>query len=527
MKSASSSWKEFLAWLATTESVLQYLTIRDAERMREVCVSWCVALSTHGARKQRVRACALGSGSPMSSSLSSNALRLAYWENVLCVDDAVESILNTNERGWPNSISHVAAYERLAGKRGGSACLAVEDVEGEILRDVTRTFPTHSLFASPEGRDALANILKTISTAIPEVGYCQGMNFVIGSLLACIAQDAPINVSVEAEASVFWIAAAMVRNLDMVELWKPGVPQLKYRIYQFDRLLASLVPELHAHFANIGLSPDFFASRWFLTLFSYSMGPCECLYRFWDVFFHEGWKTVFRAGIAMLKSVKERLLSMSLEEISKFFRAGKHVRSFVNSSRPGKLVERALAIKVSNRFLRSLEDAYVSNMLLKVADGKIRRKIDSIESPTKCDVRVLRARIEGVDHRLRESRKELDALTEHLSIIDTDLDDLREFKDSTCEQLHKMMYTGGIIAESEFAMIREKIEALEAEITESVAARNDALVAASSVRLDVEELVDLKRLFSDQLCSILALSEQIKATTLRSLFDGLDMAGAD
>jgi len=56
-------------------------------------------------------------------------------------------------------------------------------VEGEILRDVSRTFPSHRVFEpSGVGQDMLANILKVVARVEEGVGYCQGQNYVAGVL---------------------------------------------------------------------------------------------------------------------------------------------------------------------------------------------------------------------------------------------------------------------------------------------------------------------------------------------------------
>lgn len=53
------------------------------------------------------------------------------------------------------------------------------------MRDVMRTFQTMHIFKENEiGRIMLTRILLAISLACPEVGYCQGMNFVGGTLVA-------------------------------------------------------------------------------------------------------------------------------------------------------------------------------------------------------------------------------------------------------------------------------------------------------------------------------------------------------
>ena len=55
--------------------------------------------------------------------------------------------------------------------------------EGEISRDVPRTFPLHPLFEKGRGREMLGNVLKVLARLHPRIRYCQGMNCVAGALL--------------------------------------------------------------------------------------------------------------------------------------------------------------------------------------------------------------------------------------------------------------------------------------------------------------------------------------------------------
>lgn len=55
-----------------------------------------------------------------------------------------------------------------------------------IQRDLARTFPTHTFFRHSEeggGQEMLFNVIKAYSLYDPQVGYCQGLPFVVGCLL--------------------------------------------------------------------------------------------------------------------------------------------------------------------------------------------------------------------------------------------------------------------------------------------------------------------------------------------------------
>lgn len=55
-------------------------------------------------------------------------------------------------------------------------------IEGEILKDISRTFPLHPLFRDLNGigQRILGNVLLSCSIYNKKIGYCQGMNFVAG-----------------------------------------------------------------------------------------------------------------------------------------------------------------------------------------------------------------------------------------------------------------------------------------------------------------------------------------------------------
>jgi hypothetical protein len=56
--------------------------------------------------------------------------------------------------------------------------------EKQITRDLSRTFPSIEYFQEGGGgQDALFNVVKAYSLYDPEVGYCQGLSFVVGPLL--------------------------------------------------------------------------------------------------------------------------------------------------------------------------------------------------------------------------------------------------------------------------------------------------------------------------------------------------------
>jgi hypothetical protein len=57
--------------------------------------------------------------------------------------------------------------------------------EKMIIRDLARTFPKHEFFKNSNGlgQESLFNVMKAYSLYDVEVGYCQGLSFIVGTLL--------------------------------------------------------------------------------------------------------------------------------------------------------------------------------------------------------------------------------------------------------------------------------------------------------------------------------------------------------
>jgi Rab-GTPase-TBC domain len=89
------------------------------------------------------------------------------------------------------------------------------------------------------------------------VGYCQGMNFVVGILLNVYAD----------EEKAFWACLGLFKKCKLNGLYRAGLPSLHIMNYQLQRLLESIIPKLYKHLRSVGMSIDYFTSKWIMTLF--------------------------------------------------------------------------------------------------------------------------------------------------------------------------------------------------------------------------------------------------------------------
>jgi len=203
-------------------------------------------------------------------------------------------------------------YKSLLYKACTSSDPALEKVHESIYRDVGRTFPRHVIFKHKLGlgQKSLANVLRAYSVLDTEVGYCQGMGFVVGLLLGYLREE-----------DTFWILKTLMLNppWDLAQLYKPGMPGSQLLLFQFECLLKHFVPDVASHLEKENIVPSMYATQWFITVFAYNF-PFDIVVRIWDVFLYEGWKIVFRVAITIIKEHRKEILARDFEKILEYFR---------------------------------------------------------------------------------------------------------------------------------------------------------------------------------------------------------------
>lgn len=217
--------------------------------------------------------------------------------------------------------------------------------ELDIIRDISRTFPSHVFFQQRHGpgQRALYNVLKAYSVYDRDVGYVQGMGFLAGLLLLYMSEE-----------DAFWLLVALLKgavHAPMEGLYLVGLPLVQQYLFQFERLVKELVPKVGAHFEKEMINPSMYASQWFITVFSYSF-PFSLALRIWDVFLFEGVKIVFRLGLALLRYCQDDLIKLPFEKLVHA------LRNFPEEALlPDVLLPLAYNIKVSKR-LEDLRQEY-------------------------------------------------------------------------------------------------------------------------------------------------------------------------
>lgn len=178
-----------------------------------------------------------------------------------------------------------------------------------IDKDLGRCFPHHDLFmhSDGEGQRMLGEVLKCYNLYDPEVGYCQGMGFIVGILLMKMeARDA------------FCVFVKLMETHGLRNVYSKSLSGLHSRIFQFQQLLSPLSPHLLAHFKNLGVEFAYL-SQWFMTIFATTC-PTNTLFRIYDIILAEGAnETIMRVALAIILRNERTLLDMAeLEDVLQF-----------------------------------------------------------------------------------------------------------------------------------------------------------------------------------------------------------------
>jgi len=185
--------------------------------------------------------------------------------------------------------------------------------------DIPRTFP-EMMFFDKEQQQSLLRILHAYANFNPDVGYCQGMNFVAG-LLLLVSQNGDFRETprLEKEEETFWMFVCLMEHGTLSGFYRKRFPLLRRYFWAFDRLVAEILPDLQKHFLQENVQHAVYLHQWFLTLFINCV-PLPMVLLFWDSIVCVGLEMILPITVSLLKVLKDVLLSMQFEDIVRFFK---------------------------------------------------------------------------------------------------------------------------------------------------------------------------------------------------------------
>ncbi|KAL9545277.1 hypothetical protein MBANPS3_007221 [Mucor bainieri] len=230
-----------------------------------------------------------------------------------------------------------------------------------IQRDLARTFPRIDMFKQEngQGQSRMKRILESYSLYDPDVGYCQGLAFLVGPLLMNIP-----------ETQSFCVFVRLMETYEMRSMFTLNMEGLQLRLYQFSSLLHDIVPKLAHYLDSLAIHPAMYASQWFLTLFAYAF-PIPLIERIYDIIFAEGAaETIMRVAIAMLKRSEDALLyqvNSEFEDVLDFITSKKLCNPYTDNY--GHVIRDAMAL--SDMITRAKMDALATKYTMMSEEEKM------------------------------------------------------------------------------------------------------------------------------------------------------------
>ena len=261
------------------------------------------------------------------------------------VNEVSEYNINTNENVYKNIL--IFCQKEISSHPSSPFAKSCE----EINRDLDRTF-SNDYFTNGNGRNQLKNVLIALSFLRPEIGYCQGMNFLAGTFIYFFKDD---------EFS-FWIFLYLIDNYELSSLYLKNMPDYQIRLFQLNCFLQQYIPALYQHFYSHQIDLDIFFSKWIITLFS-SYLPFQTLEKVLDVFLIDKWKSVFKFSMSFLHYIYEKIINMDLNAMTKYIRE----HSYNLHADYDKIKYAYKNFKITNKKIRELrEDFFMEEVKNKI-----------------------------------------------------------------------------------------------------------------------------------------------------------------
>jgi hypothetical protein len=205
-----------------------------------------------------------------------------------------------------------------------------------------------------EIKHSLENILSCLSICHPKINYSQGMNY-IAYLLYVLCGS---------EEEGFQLFNCLLTSTAYGDLFFNELSKLNKYFYVFDRLIYIYTPEIAMHLKNKDLTSRYFASPWFITLFTNAYKNIKdqtnpkVLIWILDLFIINGWKSIIKIGLCLIKHFETRILSCDLEELLRFLINDVLKYDFFQNENYDNLRNIYEKLKIENALIENIEREY-------------------------------------------------------------------------------------------------------------------------------------------------------------------------
>lgn len=179
----------------------------------------------------------------------------------------------------------------------------------QIELDISRTFPQLEGFDSRR-QASLRRVLEAYSNLQPDVGYCQGMNFVAGWFVLVF----------DREEDAFRAFACLMNDYGLADFYRKSFPLMRRFVLAIDYVLRLEAPQLHSHLSSEGVEPYLYLYEWLLSLFVDCM-PLGLVLEIFDAITERGLFIVVPVVVSILLKLEGKLLTLRFDDIFHYLKA--------------------------------------------------------------------------------------------------------------------------------------------------------------------------------------------------------------
>ena len=234
----------------------------------------------------------------------------------------------------------------------------------EIFLDIRRTNVDED--QKDLHKERIINVLYAVSQCNFGIKYVQGMNFIVSFLY-----------EVYGEEEAFYIFLSFFHSTQYSIIFDKDLIKLNEFFYVFNRIISLLEPELSSFFNINGVNVNFFATPWFITLFTGSHQNLRnekdnknILIRIFDNFITSGWKAMMVVGCSLLHSFESKLMSLKYEDMLEFLINGMLRSEFFMKENEDNLEDYFMNIKISRKLTRTIESEYAQEKMMNEIKSK-------------------------------------------------------------------------------------------------------------------------------------------------------------
>ena len=187
-----------------------------------------------------------------------------------------------------------------------------EDTKSLIMKDVERTFFDDK---EEENQKKLENILNSTTYYEKELGYFQGMNYIIGFIMHLLNYN---------EEETFYLYLSIIKNTDFKKIYNNNLELLNKYIYFLKKYIEMYTPKIAQYLKDNIIEPSFFCQTWFFTLFTkynsfFNINNYpKSIVLILENFILDGYIAIFRAGITFLNYYQNKMILLEKDRFLNF-----------------------------------------------------------------------------------------------------------------------------------------------------------------------------------------------------------------